>query len=45
MYDQFLCEYPNNKFTDKSLKDRLWKTLKELRTGTLNEEGSKKVVM
>jgi hypothetical protein len=27
------------------LKERLWETLKELKTGTLNEEGSKIVVL
>ena len=45
VYDQFFCEHPGSKFAEESLKDRLWEILKELKTCTSNEEGSKKIVM
>ncbi len=32
-------DYPYFEFQEKTLKERLWETLRELRTWTLNEEG------
>ena len=45
VYEQFLREHPGSKFVEDTLKDRLRKTLKELKTGTSNEEGSEKAVL
>ena len=45
VYEQFLREHPGSKFVEDTLKDRLWEILKELKTCTLNEEGSKKAVL
>ena len=45
VYRQFLREHPGSKFAEDTLKDRLRKTLKELKTGTSNKEGSEKVVL
>lgn len=45
VYEQFLREHPGSKFAEDTLKDRLQKTLKELKTGTSNEEGSEKAVL
>jgi hypothetical protein len=45
VYDQFLCEHPGSKFAKETLKDRLRETLKELKTGTSNEEGSDRAVL
>ena len=39
VYEQFLREHPGSKFAEDTLKDRLRETLKELKTGTSNEEG------
>ena len=45
VYNQFLFEHLGSKFVEETLKDRLWETLKELKTGTSNEEGSDRVVL
>lgn len=45
VYEQFLREHPGNKFAEETLKDRLRQALKELKTGTSNEEGSEKAVV
>lgn len=45
VYDQFLREHPGSKFQEDTLKDKLRETLKELKTGTSNEEGSEKAVL
>ena len=45
VYDQFLCEHHGCKFVEETLKDRLRETLKELKTGTSNEEGSDRAVL
>ena len=45
MYEQFLREHPRSKFAEDTLKNRLRETLKELKTGTSNEEGSEKAVL
>ena len=45
VYNQFLCEHPSSKFAEEMLKDRIRKTLEELKTGTSNEEGSNRVVL
>ena len=45
LYEQFLQEHPESKFAEDTLKDRLCETLKELKTGTSNEEGSEKAVL
>ena len=45
VYDQFLREHPDSKFAEKTLKDRFWETLKELKTRTPNEEGSDRAVL
>ncbi len=37
-------EYPKSKFQEEILKERFWETLRELKIGTSNEEGSKNVV-
>ena len=38
VYDQFLCEHPDSKFAEETLKERLWKTLKELKIGISNDK-------
>ena len=43
--EQFLREHPESKFAKDTLKDKLHETLKELKTGTSNEEGSEKAVL
>ena len=45
VYEQFLREHLRSKFVEDTLKDRLRETLKELKIGTSNEEGSEKVVL
>ena len=45
VYEQFLREHLRSQFVEDTLKDRLRETLNELKTGTLNEEGSEKVVL
>lgn len=45
MYEQFLREHPGSKFAEETLKDRLRENLKELKTGTSNEEGSDRAVL
>ena len=45
MYEQFLQEHPGSKFAEDTLKDRLLETLKELKAGTSNEEGSEKAML
>ena len=44
VYEHFLREHPGSKFAEDTLKDKLRETLKELKTGTSNEEGSEKAV-
>ena len=45
VYDQFLREHPGSKFAEETLKDRLWETLKELKTRTSNDEGSNRAIL
>ena len=45
VYNQFVREHPGSKFTEEMLKDHLRETLKELKTGTSNEDGSDRVVL
>ena len=45
VYDQFLSEHHGSKFAEETLKDRLRETLKELKTGMSNEEGSDRAVL
>ena len=45
VYDQFLYKHPGSKFAEETLKDRLRGTLKELKTGTSNEEGSDRAIL
>ena len=45
VYERFLREHSGSKFVEDTLKDKLRETFKELKTGTSNEEGSKKAVL
>ena len=45
MYEQFLREHPGSKFAEDPHKDRLRETLKELKTGTSNEDGFEKAIL
>ena len=45
VYEQFLREHSGSKFVEDTLKDRLRETLKELKIGTSNEEGSEKAIL
>ena len=45
VYEQFLREHPGSKFQEDTLKDRLRETLKELKTGTSNKQGSEKAIL
>ena len=45
VYDQFLCKHPGSKFAEETLKDKLWKILKKLKRGTLNEGESDKAIL
>lgn len=38
-------DYPYFEFQEKTLKEKLWETLRELKTWTLNEEGSKTIIL
>jgi len=45
IYGSYKFDYLELKFEEETLKERLWKTLQELKTRTSNEEGSDKVVL
>ncbi len=45
IYVSYKSDYLEIKFEEETLKERLWKTLQELKTRTSNEEGSNKVVL
>ena len=45
VYDQIVCEHSGSKFAEEMLKDRLQKTLKELKIGTSNKERSDRTVL
>jgi hypothetical protein len=39
------AEYPKSKFQEEILKKRFWDTLREIKIGKPNEEGSNNVVL
>jgi hypothetical protein len=45
VYKDYKKQFLDSKFHPKSLKDRLQKCLKELKIGTSNEHGTKKVLL
>ncbi len=41
----YKLNFPNSIFQKETLKNRLWNTLKELKTSIANEEGVERVVL
>jgi len=45
VYQDFIQAHPHQTFQEETLKERLQDTLKEIKTGTSNEEGIDKATL